>query len=205
MLRRAGVDNVVLELRSREYVLDRIRAGLLEWGTVETLRDIGLGARMDAEGHVEETVNVSWSGHGLLRMNTVDLVGKRMMAYGQTEIQRDLYDAADSEGARLVFEATDTELCDVTTDAPFVTYRANGLDERIDCDFIAGCDGFHGVSRQTIPVAARNEFVREYPLVKGLIFATAFLRGSKAALRIVKPGGRKVTMSIPPLASIVSG
>ena len=118
MLRRAGIDNIVLELRSRDYVLERIRAGLLEWGTVETLREVGLGARLDAEGHVEESVNLAWTGHGLLRMNTVDLVGKRMMAYGQTEIQRDLYQAADAAGANLVFEATDIELHDVTTDAP---------------------------------------------------------------------------------------
>ena len=163
MLRRAGIDNIVLELRSRDYVLERIRAGLLEWGTVETLREVGLGARLDAEGHVEESVNLAWTGHGLLRMNTVDLVGKRMMAYGQTEIQRDLYQAADAAGANLVFEATDIELHDVTTDAPYVTYRSNGVDERIDCDFIAGCDGFHGVSRQTIPATTRNEYVREYP------------------------------------------
>jgi len=163
MLRREGIENIVLELRSREYVLDRIRAGVLEWGTVETLREVGLGERMDVEGHVEETVNFAWSGHGLLRMDTVELVGKRMMAYGQTEIQRDLYNAADADGARLVFEATDVELHDVTTDMPYVTYRANGVDERIDCDFIAGCDGFHGVSRRTIPATIRNEYVREYP------------------------------------------
>ena len=163
MLRRAGIDNIVLELRSRDHVLERVRAGLLEWGTVETLREVGLGARLDAEGHVEESVNLAWTGHGVLRMNTVDLVGKRMMAYGQTEIQRDLYLAADAAGADLVFEATDIELHDVTTDAPYVTYRSNGVDERIDCDFIAGCDGFHGVSRQTIPATTRHEYVREYP------------------------------------------
>ncbi len=163
MLRRAGIDNVVLELRSREYVLARIRAGVLEWGTVELLRELGLGDRMDAEGHVEDSVNFAWSGHGLLRLDTVELVGRRMMAYGQTEIQHDLYAAADAAGANLVFDATDIELHDVTTDEPYVTYRANGVDERIDCDFIAGCDGFHGVSRQTIPPSSRREFTREYP------------------------------------------
>ena len=163
LLRRAGVDNIVLEARSRRYVLDRVRAGILEWGTVELLREVGLGDRMDAEGHVERTVNIAWGGRQLLRMDTVDLVGREMLAYGQTEIQHDLYAAADADAAPPVFEATDVGLHDVTSDAPFVTYRANGVDERIDCDFIAGCDGFHGVSRASIPAAARTEFTKEYP------------------------------------------
>jgi p-hydroxybenzoate 3-monooxygenase len=163
MLGRAGIQNIVLELRTRGYVLDRIRAGVLEWGTVETLRDLDLGTRMDAEGHVHETINIAWSGHGLLSIDTMERVGKRMMAYGQTEIQQDLYTAADESGAQIVFEATDIELHDITSDAPYVTYRANGVDERIDCDFIAGCDGFHGVSRTSIPAASRTEFEKEYP------------------------------------------
>jgi p-hydroxybenzoate 3-monooxygenase len=163
MLRRAGIENIVLELRSREYVLQRIRAGVLEWGTVETLREVGLGERMDAEGHVDETVNFAGDRHGLLSIDTVDLLGKRMMTYGQTEIQHDLYAAADAGDAHLVFEATEIELHDVATDAPYVTYRANGADERVDCDFVAGCDGFHGVSRATIPATGRREFAREYP------------------------------------------
>ena len=163
ILGRAGIDNVVLELRTRAYVLDRIRAGVLEWGTVDTLRDVGLGERMDAEGHVHETVNFAWSGHDLLSIDTMAHVGKRMMAYGQTDIQHDLYAAADASGGNIIFEATDIELHAVTSSTPYVTYRANGVDERIDCDFIAGCDGFHGVSRASIPEASRTEFVKEYP------------------------------------------
>ena len=85
------------------------------------------------------------------------------MGYGQTEMQRDLYDAADAAGAAIVFEATDIELHDITSTTPSVTYRANGVTERIECDFIAGCDGFHGVSRTSIPAAARTEFARDYP------------------------------------------
>ena len=163
MLGRAGIENIVLELRSREYVLDRIRAGVLEWSTVEMLRDLGLGERMDAEGHVYGTIDIAWSGHELLSIDTMERVGKQMMAYGQTEIQQDLYAAADASGANIVFEATDIELHDITSSAPYVTYRANGVDERVDCDFIAGCDGFHGVSRASIPAASRTEFEREYP------------------------------------------
>lgn len=163
MLGSAGIDNVVLELHSRQYVLDRIRAGVLEWGTVETLREVGLGQRMDAEGHVHDTVNLAWSGHDLLSIDTMARVGKQLMSYGQTDIQTDLYAAADASGANIVFEATDIELHEITSSAPYVTYRANGVDERIDCDFIAGCDGFYGVSRASIPSASRTEFVKEYP------------------------------------------
>ena len=151
MLRQAGIDNVVLELRSRDYVVGRVRAGVLEWSTVETLRQFGLGARMDAEGHVHDLIDIAWSGHGLVSIDTVARVGKQMMGYGQTELQRDLYDAADAAGATIVFEATDIELHDVTSSTPSVTYRANGVAERIECDFIAGCDGFHGVSRDVDP------------------------------------------------------
>ncbi|MET0662646.1 MAG: 4-hydroxybenzoate 3-monooxygenase [Ilumatobacteraceae bacterium] len=163
MLGQAGVDNVVLELRSREYVLGRVRAGVLEWSTVETLRQFGLAGRMDAEGHVHDLINIAWSGHGLVSIDTVARVGKEMMGYGQTELQRDLYDAADASGATIVFEATDIELHDLTSATPSVTYRANGVAERIECDFIAGCDGFHGVSRTSIPAAARTEFAKDYP------------------------------------------
>src|SRR6187455_2601477 len=136
MLGRAGIDNVVLELRSREYVLGRVRAGVLEWSTVETLRQFGVAARMDAEGHVHDLINIAWSGHGLVSIDTVARVGKEMMGYGQTELQRDLYDAVDASGTPIVFEATDIELHDIDSAAPSVTYRANGVDERIECDFI---------------------------------------------------------------------
>ena len=163
MLGCARIENIVLELRTRDYVLDRIRAGLLEWGTVETLRELGVGDRMDAEGHVHDTINIASSSRGLLSIDMMERVGKRMMAYGQTEIQQDLYAAADSSGASFVFEATNVELHDITSGTPHVTYRANGVDERIDCDFIAGCDGFHGVSRTSIPTANRTEFEKVYP------------------------------------------
>jgi p-hydroxybenzoate 3-monooxygenase len=162
MLRRAGIDSVVLELHTRQYVLDRIRAGVLEWGTVETLREVGLGDRMDAEGHVHHTVNFASDG-AVLSIDMVEHVGKRMMAYGQTEIQRDLYAAADADGAQIIFEATDIELHDITSGTPWVTFSAGGVAERIDCDFIAGCDGFHGISRQSIPAAHRQHFEKDYP------------------------------------------
>lgn len=163
LLGQAGIDNVVLERQSRPYVLERIRAGVLEWGTVETLRAAGLGERLDAEGHVHDTINIAWRGQDLLSVDTFDAVGRRMMAYGQTKIQEDLYAAADASGAKIVFQAEDVALHDVASDQPFVTFTHNGVAERLDCEFIAGCDGFHGVSRQAIPADKRTEYLKEYP------------------------------------------
>jgi len=163
LLGRAGIDSLVLELRSRQHVLDRIRAGVLEWGTVETLRAAGLGTRLDAEGHVHETVNVAWDACHLLSIDLRARTGRQMVAYGQSEIQRDLYDALDAAGSPIVFEAEDVALHDLEGDAPWVTYRANGVEERVACDFVAGCDGFHGVSRRAIPARLRTEYVKDYP------------------------------------------
>ena len=163
LLDAAGVDNVVVERQSRRYVLDRIRAGVLEWGTVETLREAGLGGRMDAEGHVHETINLAWRGQEILSVDTDALVGKQMMAYGQTRIQEDLYEAADARGAQPIFEARDVRIHDVETDHPSVTYDAGAGIERIECDFVAGCDGSHSESRLSIPDAARREFEKVYP------------------------------------------
>ncbi len=163
MLSMAEIDHVVVERQSRAYVLDRVRAGVLEWGTVETLREAGVGRRMDAEGHVHETINIAWRGSELLSIDTDERIGRKMMAYGQTEIQKDLYDAADERSAEVIFEAENVELHDVTSARPWVSYRANGQTERIDCDFIAGCDGFHGPSRQAIPADVRTEYEKVYP------------------------------------------
>lgn len=163
MLTRAGVPNVVIERQSREYVLGRIRAGVLEWGTVQTMREVGLGERMDAEGHVHDSINIAWRGEQTLSINTHELVGKKMMAYGQTNIQEDLYRAADASNSTVLFEATDAQPHDITTDSPYVTFTRNGMAERLNCDFIAGCDGFHGVCRPTIPANSRHEFEKVYP------------------------------------------
>lgn len=163
LLDKAGIETVVLERQTRQYVLDRIRAGVLEWGTVETLRDAGLGARMDAEGHIHDTINIAWRGEAVLRVDTKALLGKQMMAYGQTRIQEDLYAAADARGANVIFEADDVQLHDVETGHPSVSYRKGTGSERISCDFIAGCDGFHGISRNSIPDAVRTEYEKVYP------------------------------------------
>ena len=164
LLHRAGIDNVVLERQSRDYVLSRVRAGVLESGTMEVLRRAGVGDRMDRDGHIHETINIAWRGREVLSIDTVDRVGKQMMAYGQTSIQEDLYRALDERSAPPVFEAADVALHDLTGDRPSVTYIApDGTSERIHCDHIAGCDGFHGVARQSIPADVRIEFGKEYP------------------------------------------
>ena len=163
ILHRAGIDAIVLERQTREYVLGRIRAGVLEWGTVELLRRHGLGARMDEVGTPKDTINIAWKGSELLSVDTHELLGKRMMVYGQTMIQEDLYAASDEAGTHLVFEAEDVALHDIDTDSPWLTYQHDGTELRIDCDYVAGCDGFHGASRPTIPASIRREMIKEYP------------------------------------------
>jgi len=161
LLGRAGIEHVVLEQQSREYVLGRIRAGVLEWGSVEVIRAAGLSHRMDRDGHVHDTINMAWRGEEILSIDTKELLGKQMMAYGQTNLQEDLYAAADAAGSTVLFEVEDVQPHDVTGDRPFVTYTRDGVQERIDCDYVAGCDGFHGVSRQSIP--DRTEYEKVYP------------------------------------------
>jgi p-hydroxybenzoate 3-monooxygenase len=163
LLHRSGIEAIVLERQSREHVLTRIRAGVLEWTTVELLRRLGIGARLDAEGHVHDTVNIAWRGEDVLSIDVHGLAGKRLMAYGQTKIQEDLYAAADTAGLHIVFEAGDVQPHDVATDAPSVTFVHDGTTHRLSCDLIAGCDGYHGVSRTAIPLAARTELERTYP------------------------------------------
>ena len=163
LLATSGVAHVVIERQSRRYVLDRVRAGVLEWSSVEVLRAAGVGDRMDREGAAHDLVNLTWGGEHILAVEMARLTGRQMMAYGQTELQHDLYEAADERGATLVFEVDDVELHDITSEAPWVSFRHGGVDERIDCDYIAGCDGFHGVSRISIPTTARTEYERVYP------------------------------------------
>ena len=167
LLQLAGIDSVVIERQSRDYVLGRIRAGVLEWGTVQTLRKAGLSQRMDAEGKVHDHINIAWRGSDVLSVNTRKRVGKQMMAYGQTQMQHDLYEAADRSGTTIVFETSDARLHDITSSRPSVTFRTGSgvraSTERLECDFIAGCDGFHGVSRSAIPQRVRRDFHKEYP------------------------------------------
>ena len=163
ILQLNGVDSIVIERQSRDYVLKRIRAGVLEFGTVQMLRDAGLGERMDREGLVHSGSMLAWQDEGSLLIDTVKFAGRPMMAYGQTAITEDLYAARDRAGGSIVDRASDVTLHDLDTDHPSVTYTKDGRQERIDCEFVAGCDGFHGVSRQSIPSDVLRTYERVYP------------------------------------------
>lgn len=163
ILHRSDIDCVVLERRSREYVLRRIRAGVLEWGSVEVLRAAGVGDRMDREGHLHDGTGIVWSGSRHCLIDTKKFTGKPMMAYGQTAITEDLYAARDAMGGVVIDEVDDVGIHDIDGDTPFVTFRKNGDEQRIDCDYVAGCDGFRGISRQTIPQDIIRIYEKEYP------------------------------------------
>lgn len=162
LLRRAGIDAAVLEQRTRDYVLARIRAGVLEQGLVDIMRAAGIGQRLDAEGFVHDgTLIVS---HGQrVHIDFKRLTGKSVTIYGQTEVTRDLYDELERTGAPVLHEATDVVIRDAETNAPYVTFTHQDQEKRIDCDYVAGCDGFHGVSRRSIPERLRSEFEHVYP------------------------------------------
>jgi len=162
LLQLAGVESVILERQTREHVLGRIRAGVLEWGTVETLRTAEVGERMDREGFVHDGVGLSFRGRHL-RIDFKGLTGKSIMVYGQTQVTKDLYAALDDAGVTVVAEAADVLPHDVDTDAPYVTFATDGTVHRIDCAYVAGCDGFHGVSRTVIPPSIARTYERLYP------------------------------------------
>jgi p-hydroxybenzoate 3-monooxygenase len=163
LLNQRDVASVVVERQSRTHVLSRIRAGVLEWSTVQVLRDAGLAERMNREGHVHDSISIAWRGEEVLNVDVHQLAGKQLMAYGQTKIQEDLFEVGEAVGLAVVFEADDVQPHDVTSAGPFVTYTHHGEPRRIDCELVVGCDGFHGVSRSTIPDDVRVEYEKEYP------------------------------------------
>jgi p-hydroxybenzoate 3-monooxygenase len=161
LLHLHGVDSVVLEQRSRAYVLGRIRAGLLEQATVEILRSAGVGERMDREGLVHDGVQISF-GNDVARID-FRAHGATMKVYGQTELTKDLMDARDALGGTLVYEAHGVTIDRVSGSSAQVRYSHRGTEQQIQCDFIAGCDGFHGISRQAIPRRILQTHERSYP------------------------------------------
>ena len=162
LLHRRGIDSVILEHRTPEYVLSRIRAGVLEQGTVAVLEEAGVAARLLAQGQQHAGVEISWNGDRQ-RIDLQSLAGRGVVVYGQTEITQDLMDARTASGALSVYEAESVALHDVATSKPRVTYMHKGEARELQCDFIAGCDGFHGVSRASIPASAIQLFERVYP------------------------------------------
>ena len=162
LLRAEGIDCVVVERVTPDYVLGRIRAGVLEQVTVGIMERLGLDARMKAEGLWHGGFNLA-DGERLIRIDIEGLTGKQVMVYGQTEITRDLMDACAERALPVVYEAADLALHDIESGAPFVTYTKDGAEQRIDARFIVGCDGFHGPSRQAIPAGAGQAFELVYP------------------------------------------
>ncbi|MBZ0129242.1 MAG: 4-hydroxybenzoate 3-monooxygenase [Rhodobacteraceae bacterium] len=158
-----GIDNVVLEKHSREYVLGRIRAGVLEHGFAELMREAECGERMDAEGEIHDGFFIADNG----RKRRVDLAGhtggNSVVVYGQTELTRDLYDARAKMGGKVIHNVEDVALHDLTSDTPYITYREGDEIIRVDCDYVIGADGFHGPSRKAIPANVLKEYEKVYP------------------------------------------
>ena len=163
LLHNAGIDSVVLERHSRAYVEGRIRAGVLEQGTVDLLTAAGIGARLQREGLVHEGVEIALDG----RRHRIDMKaltgGSCVTVYGQTQIQKDLFERRLGDNANIVLEAAPVSLHDVESDRPSLRYLRDGVEHRVDCDFIAGCDGFHGICRASIPADRLDLFERVYP------------------------------------------
>lgn len=162
LLRSEGIDCVVIERQTPEYVLSRIRAGVLEQVTVGLMERLGLDARLKSEGLIEEGFNLA-DGERLIRIKVAKLTGKTVVVYGQTEITKDLMDAAPERGLEVIYGAEDVALGAVESNAPHVTFRKDGAVHRIDARFIGGCDGFHGPSRNAIPASVARKFERVYP------------------------------------------
>jgi len=163
LLQLNGIDNIVLERRSRQYVLSRIRAGVLEQGLVDLLHEADVDQRLKTEGEVHAGFDIAFHGN-LCHIDLAGLTdGKHVTVYGQTEVTRDLYDALDVAEATVIHEAQNVALHDLDSDSPTVTFDLDGQNQQISAAFIAGCDGFHGPSRQAIPSSVRKDYELTYP------------------------------------------
>ncbi len=162
LLHLLGIDSVVLECRSREYVQERVRAGVLEQQTVDLLSATGVGERMKREGLVHNGVELRFNGRGH-RIDFQELTGKAITIYAQAEVVKDLIDVRLATGGKVFFEVEELGIHDFATEHPSIRFRKNGVAEKLDCDFIAGCDGFHGICRPSIPAGVLTAYEREYP------------------------------------------
>lgn len=163
LLHKQGISNIIVERVTGDYVLGRIRAGILEQGFADLVREAGVAENMDKYGDVHEAFEIA-VGEERVRIDMASLTGgKTVVCYGQVDITKDLMDARAAAGLETLYEVESTELHDVKTDSPYVSVIHNGEPVKIECDYIAGCDGFHGVSRQTIPEKLRTEHERVYP------------------------------------------
>src|SRR6516225_9898926 len=162
LLHLEGIDNVIVENRSRRHTEERVRAGVLEQGTVDLLCATGVGERLRREGLVHHGVELRFDGCGH-RIDMHELAGRSITIYGQNEVMKDLADARIAAGGRIEYEASHVSIHDFDSDAPVIRYRKNGEPNEIVCEFIAGCDGFHGVCRPSIPAGALRVYEKAYP------------------------------------------
>ncbi len=162
LLQQQGIDSVIIEKYSRQHVEERVRAGVLEQGTVEMLAALGLADRLQREGLVHYGIELSFLGRRH-RIDFQELTGRGITVYGQNEVVKDLTNARLARGGEIVFEAEDVSVADLDSRAPRIRYRKASEDAEVICDFIAGCDGFHGICRPSIPVGVLTAHEREYP------------------------------------------
>ncbi|MBV9882109.1 MAG: FAD-dependent monooxygenase, partial [Sphingomonadaceae bacterium] len=162
LLRQAGIGVVIVERQSAAYVLSRIRAGVLEQVTTGLIERLGLAERMRREGLPHDGFCLA-DGERLIRIDVAGLTGRQVLVYGQTELTRDLMEAAAERGLEIVYEAADVTPRDLESDAPFLTFRHAGVERKLEARFVVGCDGAHGPSRRAIPAAAGRSFERVYP------------------------------------------
>ena len=162
LLSLEGIDNVVLEKQSQEHVIGRIRAGVLESGTIEMLKMAGVSSRLEKEGFKHDGIRLSFKNRGF-RINLKKLTNKYVTVYGQTEVTKDLYEIIQKENGTIINNAEEVFPKEIDTENPYVTFKKNGIETKITCDFIVGCDGYHGISRSTIPKNIIRTHERVYP------------------------------------------
>jgi len=162
LLHRAGIESIIIENRSRAYIEARIRAGVIEDWAADLMVETGVGQRMQREGLIHGGIHFSFNG-SLHRIDFHDLVGKGIMVYGQHEVVKDMIAQRLAEGVQIIFDVDDVSVHDMATETPCVRFRKDGVTEEIACDFIGGCDGFHGISRPSVPAGVLTEYERVYP------------------------------------------
>lgn len=162
LLDKQGIDNVILERVTGDYVLGRIRAGVLEQGFAKLVREAGAAHNMDTLGEVHEGVEIAFDDERI-PIELTELTNENVIVYGQVDITKDMMDEREKRGLETVYEAKNVQPHDVKSDNPYITYEKDGVEYKLECDYIAGCDGFHGVSRQTIPEDVRTEYEKVYP------------------------------------------
>ncbi|PLY05655.1 MAG: 4-hydroxybenzoate 3-monooxygenase [Arcobacter sp.] len=162
LLDKQGIDNVVLERVTGEYVLGRIRAGVLEQGFAKLVREAGAANNMDTKGEIHDGVEFAFNDTRI-PIELKELTGESVVVYGQVDITRDMMEVREQRGLETIYEAADVQPHDVKSDNPYLTYTKDGIEYKLECDYIAGCDGFHGISRQTIPDNVKTEYEKVYP------------------------------------------